>query len=161
MKDRFNDIIDVEFTANMESQLDAVEEGRRNWKELLADFYQGFHRELTDAEAALEGVRLKVPDEVTEEKCELCGRNMVIKMGRFGQFLACPGFPDCKNATPLVERAEKEIQAGLCLLRLRECGVRLYELGCPHSRGLPQVRTEPVQEGGKRPYEALLHQRTV
>ena len=104
MKDRFNDIIDVEFTANMESQLDAVEEGQRNWKELLADFYQGFHRELTDAEAALEGVRLKVPDEVTEEKCELCGRNMVIKMGRFGKFLACPGFPDCKNAKPLVER---------------------------------------------------------
>lgn len=104
MKDRFNDIIDVEFTANMENQLDAVEEGKRNWKELLGEFYQGFHQELTEAETALEGVRLKVPDETTDEKCELCGRNMVIKMGRFGKFLACPGFPDCRNAKPLVER---------------------------------------------------------
>ena len=104
MLERFNDIIDVEFTAHMESQLDAVEEGKRNWKELLADFYGGFKQELEDAEAALEGVHLKVPDEETDEICELCGRNMVIKMGRFGKFLACPGFPECKNAKPLVER---------------------------------------------------------
>ena len=104
MMDRFVDIIDVEFTANMESKLDAVEEGKQNWKELLADFYEGFSKELSDAEAAMEGQRLKVPDEETEEVCELCGRKMVIKMGRFGKFLACPGFPDCKNAKPLVER---------------------------------------------------------
>ena len=104
MVERFNDIIDVEFTANMESRLDAVEEGKQNWKELLADFYEGFSKELSDAEAAMEGQRLKVPDEETEEVCELCGRKMVIKMGRFGKFLACPGFPDCKNAKPLVER---------------------------------------------------------
>ena len=104
MVERFNDIIDVEFTANMESRLDAVEEGKQNWKELLADFYEGFSKELSDAEAAMEGQRLKVPDEETDEICELCGRKMVIKMGRFGKFLACPGFPDCKNAKPLVER---------------------------------------------------------
>ena len=104
MMERFNDIIDVEFTANMESKLDEVEEGKRNWKELLTDFYGGFSKELHDAEEALEGVHLKVPDEPTDEVCELCGRNMVIKMGRFGKFLACPGFPECKNAKPLVER---------------------------------------------------------
>jgi len=104
MMERFNDIVDTEFTANMESQLDAVEEGKRNWKELLSDFYGGFSKELSDAEAALEGTRLKVPEEETDEICELCGRNMVIKMGRFGKFLACPGFPECKNAKPLVER---------------------------------------------------------
>ena len=104
MMERFNDIVDVDFTANMESQLDAVEDGQRNWKDLIADFYQGFSKELSDAEAALEGVRLKVPEEETDEVCELCGRNMVIKMGRFGKFLACPGFPECKNAKPLVER---------------------------------------------------------
>ncbi len=104
MVEHFNDIIDVEFTANMESQLDAVGEGQRNWKELLADFYGDFSKELSDAETALEGVRLKVPDEPTDEICELCGRHMVIKMGRFGKFLACPGFPECKNAKPLVER---------------------------------------------------------
>ena len=104
MMERFNDIIDVEFTANMESKLDQVEEGNRQWKHLLGEFYEGFHRELTDAEAALEGVRIKVPDEVTEEICELCGKNMVIKMGRFGKFLACPGWPECSNTKPLVER---------------------------------------------------------
>ena len=104
MIDRFKDIIDVEFTASMENRLDAVEEGQQHWKQLLADFYGGFSKELHEAEMALEGVRLKVPEEETDEICELCGRNMVIKMGRFGKFLACPGFPDCKNAKPLVER---------------------------------------------------------
>ena len=104
MIDRFNDIIDVEFTAHMENRLDAVEEGKQHWKQLLSDFYGGFSKELHEAEMALEGVRLKVPEEETDEVCELCGRKMVIKMGRFGKFLACPGFPDCKNAKPLVER---------------------------------------------------------
>ena len=104
MMERFNDIIDVEFTANMETRLDDVEEGKRNWKDVLSDFYQGFHQEMLDAEAALEGTRLKVPDEVTEEICEICGRNMVVKIGRFGKFLACPGFPECTNTKPIVER---------------------------------------------------------
>ncbi len=104
MMERFQDIIDVEFTANMESQLDDVEAGKRNWKDVLAEFYAGFHQEMVDAEAALEGVRIKVPEEPTDEICELCGRNMVIKMGRFGKFLACPGWPECKNTKPLVER---------------------------------------------------------
>ena len=104
MVDRFTDIIDVEFTANMETRLDDVESGKQHWKELIADFYAGFHRELEEAEKALEGTRLKVPEEETDEICELCGRKMVIKMGRFGKFLACPGFPECKNAKPLVER---------------------------------------------------------
>lgn len=104
MVERFQDIIDVEFTAGMENRLDAVEEGKQNWKDLIADFYRDFDRELKDAEEALDGVRLKVPEEETDEVCELCGRKMVIKMGRFGKFLACPGFPECKNAKPLVER---------------------------------------------------------
>lgn len=104
MLERFNDIIDVEFTANMETRLDEVETGNQNWKTLLADFYADFHEELAEAEAALEGTRLKVPDEVSEEICEVCGRNMVIKVGRFGKFLACPGFPECKNTRPIVEK---------------------------------------------------------
>ena len=104
MMDRFTDIIDVEFTANMENKLDDVESGTRKWKEVLAEFYQGFRQELVEAEQALEGVRLKVPEEETDEICEVCGRKMVIKDGRFGKFLACPGFPDCKNTKPLVER---------------------------------------------------------
>ena len=104
MMERFNDIIDVEFTAHMESRLDAVEEGKQPWKALMAEFYQDFHREMVEAEEALAGTRLKVPDEVTDEICEVCGRNMVVKVGRFGKFLACPGFPECTNTKPIVER---------------------------------------------------------
>lgn len=104
MEEHFTDIIDVEFTANMESRLDDVETGKQNWKNLLADFYKDFSKELSDAETALEGVHLKVPEEETDEVCELCGRKMVVKTGRFGKFLACPGYPECKNTKPLVER---------------------------------------------------------
>ena len=104
MMERFQDIIDVEFTAGMENRLDAVESGTQDWKEVLADFYQGFHQQMEAAEAALDGKRLKVPEEVSEEICEECGRNMVIKFGRFGKFLACPGFPECTNTKPIVEK---------------------------------------------------------
>ncbi len=104
MMERFNDIIDVEFTANMENKLDDVEAGQRNWKELLAEFYAGFHQEMVDAEAALEGTRLKVPEEESDEVCDICGKKMVVKVGRFGKFLACPGWPECKSTKPIVER---------------------------------------------------------
>ena len=104
MLERFQDIIDVEFTANMEQALDDVESGKQNWRTILADFYKEFHQEMLDAEQALEGQRLKVPDEVTDEICEICGRNMVVKIGRFGKFLACPGFPECTNTKPIVEK---------------------------------------------------------
>ena len=103
MKERFQDIIDVAFTAHMEQQLDQVEEGKLPWKQVLADFYAGFHKDMEEAEEALKDTRLKVPEEETEEICELCGRKMVIKYGRFGRFLACPGFPECKNTKPIVE----------------------------------------------------------
>ena len=103
MIDRFNDVIDVEFTAGMETKLDEVEAGKLPYKTVLSEFYEGFHREMLDAEEALRDTRLKVPDEVTEEICELCGRNMVVKIGRFGKFLACPGFPECQNTKPIVE----------------------------------------------------------
>ena len=103
MLERFNDIIDIEFTANMERQLDEVEEGKQDWQALLREFYEGFRKEMASAESALEGVRLKVPEEETEEKCEVCGKNMVIKSGRFGRFLACPGFPECTFTKAIVE----------------------------------------------------------
>lgn len=104
MVDRFGDIIDVEFTADMERRLDQVEEGKLPWKKVLKDFYADFHKDMEEAEEALKDTRLKVPDEVTEEICELCGKNMVIKIGRFGRFLACPGYPECKNTKPIVEK---------------------------------------------------------
>ena len=102
MKERFPDIVDMGFTAAMESHLDEVEEGKCEWKNVLADFYEGFSKELSDAETALEGERIKIPAEVTEEKCDVCGQFMVIKSGRFGRFLACPGFPECTFTKPLV-----------------------------------------------------------
>ena len=104
MVERFSDIVNVEFTADMEKQLDRVEEGQLYWKEVLRKFYGGFHQEMLDAEQALDGVRLKVPDEVTDEKCELCGRNLVVKTSRFGKFLACPGYPECKFTKAITEK---------------------------------------------------------
>ena len=94
MKERFSDIADLKFTANMEKKLDGVEEGTVNWKiRALRDFYGDFDENLKKAEKDLEGVYIKVPDEVSEEICPVCGRNLVVKSGRFGRFLACPGYP--------------------------------------------------------------------
>ena len=102
MCDYFQDIVDLRFTARMEESLDEIEEGKEQWKNVLRTFYGGFDEELENAEKALEGVRIKVPDEVTEEVCDVCGRNMVVKSGRFGRFLACPGYPECTFTKPLV-----------------------------------------------------------
>ena len=102
MKEKFSDIVDTGFTANMEKNLDSVEEGEKNWKGLLREFYGPFEASLTQAEKDLEGTRIKVPDEVSEEICPQCGRNLVIKSGRFGRFLACPGYPECSFTMPLV-----------------------------------------------------------
>ena len=102
MKDKFHDIVDYAFTADMEGRLDKVESGEENWKKLLGDFYQDFHQELTQAEKDLDGTRIKVPDEVSDEVCDVCGRQLVVKSGRFGRFLACPGFPECTFTKPIV-----------------------------------------------------------
>ena len=102
MKDRFTDIVNVDFTARMEQELDAVEAGKEDWTAVLSQFYGGFESSLQQAEQALEGVHIKVPDEVSEEICPQCGRNLVIKSGRFGRFLACPGYPECDFTMPLV-----------------------------------------------------------
>ena len=102
MEQKFPDIVDTKFTARMEQTLDAVEEGKAPWKGILRDFYGEFSEELRKAEKDLEGQHLKVPDEVSEEKCDVCGRNMVVKSGRFGRFLACPGYPECTFTKPLV-----------------------------------------------------------
>ncbi len=102
MEERFPDIVDMKFTANMESRLDQIEQGKIPWQNVLTDFYGDFDRELTKAESDLEGVHLKVPDEVTDEICDVCGRHLVVKSGRFGRFLACPGFPECSFTKPIV-----------------------------------------------------------
>ena len=133
MKDHFKNIVDVDFTAKMEKNLDLVETGEKNWVDTLDSFYQDFDKTLTKAEKAMEGSRVKVPHEETDITCELCGRKMVIKIGRFGKFLACSGFPECKNTKKIVIET-----AGLCPL----CGGKVLEkksktgkkyFGCEHN----------------------------
>lgn len=101
LKEYFPEVVNIEFTAALEDKLDGIEEGRYHWKEVLRDFYQGFEKELQQAEEKI--AKIEVQDEVSEEICEKCGRNFVIKFGRYGKFLACPGFPECRNTKPLLE----------------------------------------------------------
>ncbi|NLK27959.1 MAG: type I DNA topoisomerase [Clostridiales bacterium] len=102
MKLAFPSIVDVNFTANLESLLDCVEDGTVNWKTVIRNFYPDLEEAVKNARDKLE--KIKIEDEVTEEICELCGRNMVIKYGPHGKFLACPGFPECKNTKPYLEK---------------------------------------------------------
>lgn len=118
MKEHFMHIVDVKFTANMENDLDEVELGKKEWVDTLKDFYGDFNDTLTAAETAMEGKRIKVPDEETDIVCELCGKPMVIKIGRFGKFLACTGFPDCKNTQKIVQET-----GGTCPL----CGKKVLQ----------------------------------
>lgn len=102
MKQSFPSIVDVNFTANMEGLLDMVEEGKVEWKEVIRNFYPDLDEAVRTAEKELESV--KIEDEVTDVICEECGRNMVIKYGPHGKFLACPGFPECRNTKPYLEK---------------------------------------------------------
>lgn len=100
LKKHFHDIVDVDFTAQMESGLDKVEDGELLWKELMRQFYARFSVFLNKAETEIG--KVEIPQEISEEKCEKCGRNFVVKQGKFGKFLACPGFPECRNTKPII-----------------------------------------------------------
>ncbi|MDR3587575.1 MAG: type I DNA topoisomerase [Desulfosporosinus sp.] len=102
LKEYFPDILNLEFTANLEGKLDLIEEGSTPWKSVVEDYYTPFAVTLAKAEEQIG--KVKIEDQVSEEICDLCGRNMVIKMGRYGKFLACPGFPECRNTKPLLEQ---------------------------------------------------------
>ncbi|MCR5663916.1 MAG: type I DNA topoisomerase [Oscillospiraceae bacterium] len=102
MKEHFPDIVDLAFTNHMEEELDGIESGKAGWRDVLSEFYTGFEKEMTDAETALDGVKIKVPDVLSDEICDVCGRQMVVKKGKFGYFLACPGFPECTFTKPIV-----------------------------------------------------------
>ena len=102
MKEAFPSIVDDHFTANMESLLDSIEDGQVNWKTVVANFYPDLDEAVNQAEKELEKVQIQ--DEVTDVVCEQCGRNMVVKYGPHGKFLACPGFPDCRNTKPYLEK---------------------------------------------------------
>ena len=134
MEDKFHDVVDPTFTARMEENLDEVEAGKKYWKDLLRQFYSGFKAELDQAEKDLDGERIKVPDELSDEVCDLCGKQMVIKSGRFGRFLACPGYPECTFTKPLVIEMPGGCPkcGGRILKKTSRNGYTYY--GCEHNR---------------------------
>lgn len=160
MKEYFPDIVDVEFTANMEEELDGVESGNEDWVKLIRGFYGPFSEVLASAEKAIEKVEIK--DEVSDVICEKCGRNMVIKMGRFGKFLACPGFPSCRNAKPIVvetgvscpkcgamilERKSKKGKKYYSCEKAPECDFILWD--APKKEPCPKCGSIQVQKYGR------------
>ncbi len=162
MKEYFDKIVDVKFTAKMESSLDQVENGTRGWVKTLDDFYGEFSGELVKAEEGMDGKRIRIPDEATDEVCEVCGKPMVIKIGRYGKFLACSGFPECTNTRKIVEDT-----GGACpfcgkrvLLKKSKRGKKYY--GCednpscefmtwdiPTEQKCPNCSSTLFQKGGK------------
>lgn len=162
MKEHFEKIVDVKFTANMEKSLDEVESGKKSWVKTLDDFYGDFEGELTKAEEAMDGKRVKVPDEETDQVCEICGKPMVIKIGRYGKFMACSGFPECTNTKKIVQET-----GGVCpfcgkkvLLKKSKKGKKYY--GCednpncsfmtwdpPTEEKCPKCGSTLFQKGGK------------
>lgn len=105
LTENFPDIINVEFTAEIENEFDEIADGKENWKQMISEFYGPFEKELEKVEKELEHVELE--EEVSDVPCEKCGRMMVVKYGRYGKFLACPGYPECKNVKPYIETIEE------------------------------------------------------
>ena len=136
MTDYFKDIVDVEFTAHLEQQLDEVAEGTTFWKDILRSFYPPFADNLGDAEIKMEKIVLK--DEVTDVPCDKCGRMMVIKIGKFGKFMACPGFPECRNIMPIIEKLDVKCPncGGDILIRKSKRGKRYFI--CENNNNTPE-----------------------
>lgn len=128
----FSDIINVDFTAKIENQFDEVAEGKEKWKTIIREFYGPFADNVKKVEEELEHV--KIEDEVSDVKCEKCGRFMVYKYGRYGKFLACPGYPECKNAKPIIEKIEEKCPkcGGSVLIKKTKRGRKFY--ACENSK---------------------------
>ena len=156
MKQAFPSIVESDFTANVESLLDKVEEGVVNWKTVVSNFYPDLEEAVEKAEEDLQ--KVKIEDEVTDEVCELCGRNMVVKYGPHGKFLACPGFPECRNTKPYLEKigvkcpkCGKEI-----VLRRSSKGRKFYSCeGYPDCDFVSWKRPEAPKEQTETPGEAV------
>ncbi|MBQ7726308.1 MAG: type I DNA topoisomerase, partial [Clostridia bacterium] len=152
MVEYFDKIVDVKFTANLEKKLDDIGAGNRSWVETIEDFYKDFATLYHKAENSLEGKRVKVPDVETDVVCEKCGRKMVVKSGRFGKFLACPGYPACKNTKPMPENEVKQPCpkcGGKLVKKISKKGKKFY--GCSNypdcdfaSPGVPTGETCPT-----------------
>lgn len=163
MLEYFNRIVDLKFTARMENDLDDVEEGKKEWTKTLSSFYKDFDKSLSTAEDLMEGKRIKIPDEQTDHICEKCGKPMVIKIGKFGKFLACSGFPECTNTKKIIIETD-----GICPF----CGKKVLEkkskrgkkyFGCednpkcefmtwdiPTAEKCPDCGSTLFQKGGKK-----------
>jgi DNA topoisomerase-1 len=162
MIDQFPDIVDEKFSADMEKDLDKIEEGKNDWSATIEKFYKGFDRSLTEAERSLDGQKVRIPDEETDVICEKCGRRMVIKTGRFGKFLACPGFPECKNTkritvstpgrcpkcgSPVVQRKSKRGRIFYACEKGTECGFMTWN--SPTDKVCPQCGSTLFLTKGK------------
>ena len=167
LKEHFDDLVNVDFTAQLENKLDEIEEGILPWKRVLKEFYQPFSQVLGKAEEEIG--KVEIEEEISEEKCEECGRNYVVKLGRFGKFLACPGFPDCRSTKPLLEeigvgcpKCQGEIVA-----RRSKKGRKFY--GCsnypecdyvnwdqPVNRACPTCQTQLIKKESKKHGDKLL-----
>ena len=131
MKNYFPEIVNIRFTAEMEAELDRVEDGSDEWKNVIREFYPMFKEQLDNAMEKLEKIEIK--DEESDVVCEKCGRKMVIKVGRYGKFLACPGYPECNNAKPYYESADVDCpKCGGKVLKKKSKKGRTY-YGCEHN----------------------------
>lgn len=164
MKEHFHQLVEVDFTANMENDLDKVERGDVFWKETIRGFYQGFEQQLLDAEKNIGDEKIILPDEVTDEVCDKCGRNMVVKTGRFGKFLACPGYPECKNTKKIVTVTKGKCpKCGGDMLQQKskkgkifygcgnfpDCNFMTWDL--PIADNCPKCGKSLLQKGGRNP----------
>lgn len=106
LEERMPNIVNVKYTSKMEGDLDKIDSGEKDYKEMIRLYYEEFEKPLEKAKQEMQGVKIKLKEEETDVVCEKCGRNMVVKVGRFGKFLACPGYPDCKNTKPLIYKTK-------------------------------------------------------
>ncbi len=118
LKDKIPNIVNVKYTSKMEADLDEIDNGQKQYKDMISHYYEEFDKPLEKAKEEMKGVKIRLNEEVSDEVCEYCGRNMVVKVGRYGKFLACPGFPECKNTKPIVMKT-----AAKC----PECGGNVIE----------------------------------
>lgn len=147
MKERFPKIVNVKFTAEMESNLDTVEEGKCQWNKILEDFYSDFYETLKKAKEEMKDVKIKLKEEETDIVCEKCGRKMVVKMGRYGKFIACPGYPECKNIKKIVQETGANCPkcGGMIIKRKSKKGRLFY--GCNNYPNCDFVSwDEPIKE---------------
>lgn len=152
MKERFPDIVNIKFTAAVEKELDEVQSGQEDWVHTLHDFYDDFEKTLKKAKTEMDGVKIQLEEDKTDLVCPNCGKPMVVKFGRYGKFIACSGYPECKTVQKIVNdtvqsarsaaaRSSRKIEARPCVLRLRQLPeVRFRLLGRAVRQDLPGLR---------------------